>query len=196
MHWQGEIEFLDNVIHSSSDLGDTLFTMDITAITPTLDNNINGVTFDGTHLWIAGANAAAGTPQIYKFDRSGNFLQTISQPVVTGNYFGFSNLVTDGVFLYGDLNNDIYVIDLQSGGLIRVTTLPNLSRVDAFTLDRSALDYWATTWSESIYQFDTNGALLSVFPYSGPAIGGLALEPDATIPRRLWAWRESRHGPR
>jgi hypothetical protein len=51
------------------------------------------------------------------------------------------------------------------------------------------MDYWATTWSESVYQFDTNGALLSVFPYSGPAIGGLALEPDATIPPKLWAWR-------
>jgi hypothetical protein len=188
LHWHSDVEYSDNIVYPTSDLGDTLFALDMTQRTPTIDENLRGVTYDGNHIWIAGANATGGVPLIYQFDKSGNFIQYFTQPPLPANPFGFSELGNDGLQLYGDLNNQIYVFDLNSGLLLNVVTLSALSRIDAFAVDRYSLDFWATSWSSDIYQFDSQGFMLAVFPYAGAPIGGLGLEPFATGPLHLWAW--------
>ncbi len=186
--WYTDIEYQDNVLYSTSDLGDTLFAVDVTARIPNLDNNLRGICYDRDIFWIAGANASAGIPMLYKFDRQWNLINSFPQPTAAGNPFGFSEIASDGVFLYGDLNNDIYVFDVNSGVLITVTDLSLLPRIDAFTIDRHSLDIWVTAWSQPVYRFDFQGTLLSSIPYSGPLITGLGLDRFSGSIPYLWAW--------
>jgi hypothetical protein len=188
LYWYSNVEFSDNILYPITDPGDTLFALDLTQRTPNLDDNLRGVTFDGKNIWISGANALAGIPLIYRFDKTWNLISSFPQPATPGNLFGFSELANDGLFLYGDLSKDIYVFDLYTGGLVNIITLFALSRIDAFSVDHYTQDYWATSWSSNIFQFDVQGSLLSVLPYNGPVIAGLGVEPLDSSPAHIWGW--------
>lgn len=94
-------------------LGDVIFEMDVE--TPTGDNQILGVEFDGTYFYLTGGASGSDPNKVYVIDTLGNLVMALNQPIA-GTYWGWRDLAWDGIYagadridtLYGSLGYDIY----------------------------------------------------------------------------------------
>jgi hypothetical protein len=93
-------------------LGDVIFEMDVE--TPTNDNQILGVEFDGTYFYLTGGASGGYPNKVYVIDTLGNLVMALDQPLM-GTYWGWRDLAWDGIYagadridtLYGSLGDSI-----------------------------------------------------------------------------------------
>lgn len=93
-------------------LGDVIFEMDVE--TPTGDNQILGVEFDGTYFYLTGGASGGYPNKVYVIDTLGNLVMALDQPLM-GTYWGWRDLAWDGIYagadridtLYGSLGDSI-----------------------------------------------------------------------------------------
>ena len=185
LNWTAEIEYLPTSNKNSQDLGDTLFTRDVTALTPHQATLIRGVAFDGTHIWIAGADLTTGA-YIYKFTPDWQLINFNPQPITFP--LGFRDLVYYGGFLYGVTSNSLVEMDTLSGLATGSIVSAPLSDMQAVTVDPQTGYFWAYGLSQNIYVFDSGGVMLNQFPYTGPPIGGMAWDAWSPGGPYVWLW--------
>ncbi|MCK6622156.1 MAG: T9SS type A sorting domain-containing protein [Calditrichaceae bacterium] len=187
LDWSSEIVYSDeNIRPSSCSLGDTLFALDVTALTPAQDNLLRGVEFDGGNFWIAGADPVSGAPKIYRFDEDWNYLESFFQP--GGNLFGFGDVTLfDLAILLGNINSLLYQVDLLNGSVLGMVNLP-ISSLKGLALDPDLGYLWTSLWSGSVYVLNLNGAMVNQFPYSGPPINGMGWDDATPGGPFLWTW--------
>ncbi|MBC8487123.1 MAG: hypothetical protein H8D45_13930 [Bacteroidetes bacterium] len=134
-------------------VGDILMQFDIQ--TPTGDNQLLGCEFDGTYLWFTGGGNS-GTNMLYKFDISGNLLNSYSQG--TSSSWGMRDMAFDGTYLYAGDENGFYQINPATGS---VTTLFSgnlgLGAIRALAYNPNTGHFYAANWDTQIIEFDASG---------------------------------------
>ena len=91
---------------TDTSLGDIIFELD--ASTPTGDNQLLGIEFDGTFFYITGGAGGADPNKVYVIDTSGNVIYTLDQPAGLVNYWGWRDLTWDGVYSGPDRIDTLY----------------------------------------------------------------------------------------
>jgi hypothetical protein len=86
-------------------LGDVIFEMDVQ--TPTGDNQLLGIEFDGTHFYVTGGNGGWEPNKVYVIDTLGNVILVLDQPDIP-DYWGWRDLVWDGVYTGSDGIDTLY----------------------------------------------------------------------------------------
>ncbi len=162
-------------------LGDSIWGFD--AQTPTGDNQILGLEFDGAFFWLTGGNSSNDPNKLYKFDAQGNLVATYDQPsAATG--WGLRDLAWDGQYLYGSYGSTVYQIDPSNGNVVGTFTGPeNPNRALAY--DPATDHFWTANFSSNIYEFDRNGNVISSFTNTY-SIYGMAW--DDVSPDGPWLW--------
>ncbi|MGB7055651.1 MAG: FlgD immunoglobulin-like domain containing protein [bacterium] len=86
-------------------LGDVIFEMDVE--TPTGDNQLLGVEFDGTYFYVTGGAGGADPNKVYVIDTTGNVVLALDQPDIP-DYWGWRDLAWDGVYTGADRIDTLY----------------------------------------------------------------------------------------
>ena len=86
-------------------LGDVIFEMDVE--TPTNDNQLLGVEFDGTYFYVTGGAAGSDPNKVYVIDTIGNVILALDQPDIP-DYWGWRDLAWDGVYTGADRIDTLY----------------------------------------------------------------------------------------
>jgi hypothetical protein len=86
-------------------LGDVIFEMDVE--TPTNDNQLLGVEFDGTYFYVTGGNGGADPNKVYVIDTIGNVAFALDQPDIP-DYWGWRDLAWDRVYTGTDRIDTLY----------------------------------------------------------------------------------------
>jgi hypothetical protein len=86
-------------------LGDVIFEMDVE--TPTGDNQLLGIEFDGARFYVTGGAGGADPNKVYVIDTLGNVLLALDQPDFL-DYWGWRDLAWDGVYADTDRIDTLY----------------------------------------------------------------------------------------
>ena len=86
-------------------LGDVIFEMDVE--TPTGDNQLLGIEFDGTYFYVTGGNGGADPNKVYVIDTTGNVILDLDQPDIP-DYWGWRDLAWDRVYAGADRIDTLY----------------------------------------------------------------------------------------
>ncbi len=91
--------------HRDTSLGDVIFEMDVE--TPTGDNQLLGVEFDGTYFYVTGGAGGADPNKVYVIDTAGNVVLALDQPDIP-DYWGWRDLAWDRVYTGADRIDTLY----------------------------------------------------------------------------------------
>ncbi|MBU1637323.1 carboxypeptidase regulatory-like domain-containing protein [bacterium] len=137
-------------------------------------------------VWYASAtrNTISGQNHIFKFNRDGDYIGTFDQPW-TASDFGFQDLATDGIYVYGSGGPDIVGFDAE--GVVRrtITGATHVSPKSSIAYDPAADHFWIADFSEDIYELDRNGTILHQFQ-APDYIRGLSWFPDDPYGYKLY----------
>ena len=175
-------------------LGDVIFEMDVE--TPTNDNQILGVEFDGTYFYLTGGASGAHPNKVYVVDTLGNLVLALDQPEHIIDYWGWRDLTWDGIYagadridtLYGSVDNSVdkFGIDLMDSTLDYYESFLGpraLNRALAYKEDSA----WFFTGSstDSCYKFSkTNHNIQAIDNYYH--IYGAAYDTDVSEGDNIW----------
>lgn len=103
----GSCQYIPTIISTGRDtaLGEVIFEMD--AETPTGDNQLLGVEFDGTYFYVTGGAGGADPNKVYVIDTLGNMVLAVDQPDLLG-YWGWRDLCWDGAYTGTDRIDTLY----------------------------------------------------------------------------------------
>jgi hypothetical protein len=91
---------------TDTSLGDVIFELDVE--TPTGDNQLLGVEFDGTYFYVTGGAGGSDPNKVYVIDTLGNVIFALDQPAHLTNYWGWRDLAWDGVYVGPDRIDTLY----------------------------------------------------------------------------------------
>jgi hypothetical protein len=179
-------------------LGDVVFELDVE--TPTGNNRLLGVEFDGGNFYVTGGNGA-GTNSIWVVDTNGTVVTQVAQP--TSSAWGMRDLAWDGVYAGPDRIDTLYGSDesgLYKFGIDLTGTYDNYGTVSGPVLPCRALawdnlDEWFFTanWGPPYYKFSkSNPNIQSVATGPGSSYGA-AYDTDPAEGDLVW-WH-SQVGP-
>lgn len=96
-----------SIINTPGDtaLGDVIFELDVS--TPTNDNQLLGVEFDGTYFYVTGGAGGFDPNKVYVIDTLGNVVLVLDQPDIP-DYWGWRDLTWDGVYTGVDRIDTLY----------------------------------------------------------------------------------------
>ena len=139
-----------------------------------------GIVCDGNYFYVSRWSAAS----FYKYDLSGNYLETFS---VTGVSSGLRDLTYDGTYFYGAATTaTIYQMDFNTHTLIGTITAPSGVRGIAYDEDNDA--FWVTSnWSSPLYLVSRTGETLQTLTTAATSMGGLAWDNLSGPEPTLWA---------
>jgi len=144
-------------------VGDILMELDIE--TPTGDYQILGCEFDGTYLWFTGGGNS-GTNMLYKFDISGNLLNSYSQG--TTSDWGMRDMAFDGTYLYAGNEDGFYQINPTTGAVTTMFTGNlGLGTIRALAYNPATSHFYAANWDTQIIEFDASGTQHATFTAPG-----------------------------
>ncbi|MCD4791229.1 MAG: hypothetical protein K8R37_14645, partial [Bacteroidales bacterium] len=147
--------------------GDILMEFDIQS--PTGDDQIMGCGYDGTNLWFTGGGNS-GTNMLYKFDISGNLLNSYSQG--TSSSWGMRDMAFDGTYLYAGDNNGFYRINPSDGNVTTLfTSTLGISVIRALAYNPGSGHFYAANWDTQIVEFDAGGTQHAT--YTAPGLTGM-----------------------
>ncbi|MCD4746523.1 MAG: hypothetical protein K8R58_09500, partial [Bacteroidales bacterium] len=157
--------------------GDILIDFDVQ--TPTGDGGILGCGFDGTYIWITGG----GANKLYKFDISGNLIDTYDQGTSTS--WGMRDMAFDGTNLYAGDENGFYKIEPSNGNVTtQFTGNLGLGCLRAVAYNPTNGHFYCCNWTTDIIEFDATGTQYGTLSSPGLTnVYGLAYD-DRT--NRLW----------
>ena len=165
--------------------GDILIDLDVE--TPTGDNQMLGCEFDGNYIWTTGGGSD-GSNKFYKFDISGNLLNTYNQG--TSSAWGMRDMAFDGTYLYAGDDDGFYMIDPANGN---VTTLFSntlgLGVIRALAYNSSNGHFYACNWNTGIIEFDANGTQYSTL--NSPGLTGMYGLAYDNAYNRLWIFNRT-----
>ena len=177
-------------------LGQIIFEMDVE--TPTGDNSLFGVEFDGSYFYLTGGNNGIDPNKVYVVDTTGILIWTMDQPAHSTGW-GWRDLAWDDVYsgpdridtLYASVsaNVDAFSIDLTTGILIYHISYPGQqspNRALAWMPDSAW--FWTASWMSSVYWFDKFGNAGSA-PNTW-SMWGAAFDTDPEDGG--WVWWQSR----
>lgn len=169
---------------NGDDPGDLLWSMDVEGITG--DIRCLGVEYDGTDIWITGANDMV-TAHLYQIDMGGNLLNTF----VTGKTgWAWRDLCWDGQYLYASDSAQIEQIDPATGQATGMTIQSPISPARALAYDSGTSSFWTCSWSSDIYNIQWNGNYTNYTNTLGSVYGMAMDEGDPANPV-LWIWDQS-----
>lgn len=143
-----------------NDMWEHLFGWNVTEVTG--DHRILGAVFADDQFFISGGNNGLDRSFLYRFNRNGELLQRINQPVESP--WGLHDLAWDGNFLYGGVNETIYVMDIE-GQVIRTIRSP-LIPPRGLTVDPNTGDIWVVNIGQTIRRLDSEGHQLAEYVHS------------------------------
>jgi len=173
------------------DFGDEVFGFD--PETQAGDRGCLGVEFDGRYFWVTGRYPEPGDDvhKLHKFDRDGNYLESFDQGTVS--VWGWRDLAWDGTYLYASDENELAVIDPNTGD--KIDELPFPFGVNpplrGLAYDPQTDHFWAANFRSHIIEFDRSGEVHSNFQ-NDMGIYGLAW--DNASPDGPWLWVFSQDG--
>jgi hypothetical protein len=100
----GDIYFAASTLPDTV-LGDVVFEMDVQ--TPTGDNQLLGVEFDGNYFYVTGGNGGWDPNRVYVIDTFGNIILALDQPALP-DYWGWRDLAWDGAYVGPDGIDTLY----------------------------------------------------------------------------------------
>ncbi len=180
-------------------LGEIIFELDVE--TPTGDNQLLGVEFDGTYFYVTGGGGGTDPNKVYVLDVAGNLIWTMDQPGHSTGW-GWRDLAWDNAYsgpdkidtLWAsvDPNVDGFSIDLTTGTLthhISYSGQQSPNRALAWMDD--SLWFWTANFSSSVYWFDkfgNSGSASNTY-----AMYGAAYDTDPIDGG--WVWWHSQDDP-
>lgn len=176
-------------LKATTALGDTLGAFNAGALTPNLDQALNGVVFAEGHYWISGSNPQFfWQSMLYKFSADGQTLLdywTFPSSVLGG----IKELAYDGQYLYGTSIDTIYQIDMISGQLTGVKIPAPYYYSRGITYDPATDHFWVSGDGNLIYEINRQGNVVNTigFPQDTPAVG-LAWDTWSIGGPYLWVW--------
>ena len=139
--------------------GDIVFNLDIEALTGDTQNL--GCEFDGTYLWVTGANSGTDPNKLYKIDPFTNTLiATYDQPG-SATSWGIRDLCwveTDGL-LYGGADS-FYSFDPATETWTELFA-STMGVIRALAYDGT--HFWTKSFGGSLYEFDVDGNVINTY---------------------------------
>jgi len=159
--------------------GDSVFGFD--AETPSGDNHILGIEFDGTNFYITGGNSGVDPNKVHIFDAAGNYVSSFDQ--FRSVAWGWRDLAFDGETLYG--SDDAMVTKFGTDG----TDYGDFSGPEnpnrALAYDPVSGHFYTANFGASIYEFDKSGVTHGTYPNTYAAYG---MAWDAVSSGGPWLW--------
>lgn len=173
-------------------LGDTLFSFNATAVTPTPDIAILGMEFALGHFWLTGRDPNGGEDhKLYKVSADGSTLVEFwSQN--TSSVWGWRDMAFDGTYLYASDSPTVQQIDPATGQATGVVINGPENPNRGLAYDPATDHFWTANFSGDIYEFDRAGNVINQFS-NALSIYGLAWDDQSEGGPFLWAW--SQDGP-
>ncbi|UCC79073.1 MAG: carboxypeptidase regulatory-like domain-containing protein [Candidatus Zixiibacteriota bacterium] len=168
------------------DFGDELFRFD--AETPSGDERILGVEFDGMYFWFTGANNLIDH-KLHKFDINGNYIESFDQG--TSSTWGWRDLAWDGEYLYASDENEFAIIDPATGQKIGELPIPTviIPPLRALAWDPVTDHFWTANWDSPIIEFDRTGNVINSF-FNSKSIYGMAWDDESEGGPFLWVYSQ------
>ncbi len=168
-------------------LGEPLLQLDLQ--TPTGDDHLVGIEFDGTHYWVTGGNSFVDPNKLYKLSTSGALEATYDQPAACSDWGG-RDMAFDGSYLYyGCEDGLIHKIDPATGGQVGTIATP-LSLPRALAYDPATDHFWTANWDSTLYEINRLGAVVDSCPAVGLTTYGLAWDASSLGGPYLWLWSQ------
>ncbi len=139
------------------------------------DNSIQGAVLIEDRYYVSGRHG--GNPQIYIFDRDGEFVGSFDQPGDDDR--GFKDLAWDGNLIWGIASNITYGFDLEGNLNTSFNSPVRSSSSIAWDIDRELL--WICSISSDLTAVDLEGNVVAELDDHGLRIYGLAYwsgDPD------------------
>jgi hypothetical protein len=169
-----------------TDYHDSVYCFTLDTLT---DTQFLGVEFDGTNFWVTGGNSGGSPNKLYKYDATGNLLNTYDQNSSAG--WGWRDLAFDGTYLWGSDDTIVDQIDPATGLPTGVTMTGPISPCRALAYDPATGNFWTASFSSSIYEFNSGGTVNTYG--NSKAIYGMAWDNVSTD--GPWLWVFSQDGP-
>jgi hypothetical protein len=176
-------------LKATTALGDTLGAFNAGALTPNLDQGLNGVVFAEGHYWISGSNPQFfWQTMLYKFSADGQTLVDY-WTFPSSLWGGIKELAYDGQYLYGSSVDTIYQIEMTTGQLTGVKIPAPYYYSRGLTYDPATDHFWVSGDGNLIYEINRQGDIVNTigFPQDSPAIG-LSWDTWSIGGPYLWVW--------
>jgi hypothetical protein len=178
-------------------IGYVVFEMDVE--TPTGDNQLLGVEFDGTYFYVTGGAGGADPNKVYVIDTAGNVMFTLDQPDST-DYWGWRDLCWDGTYagpdridtLYGSYDTRVHKfgIDFEHNNMNMYGTFQGpyhiINRALAYKAD--SMWFFSGDAHDSCYKFSKTNHNIQTIP-NDYYMYGAAYDTDAF--EGGWVWWHS-----
>ena len=187
MEWSARIEgLIPGGGNPSNNPGDTLMSFSITSLIPTEPEILRSLEFANNKFWVGGRDYNFDYAQLFSISSDGqNLLSTSLQPSLYA--FGWSAMVSDGQFLYG---NDEYVIREYDMDSLQATGnfIPRLGfGGSSMAYDPDKDHFWIAGRSGAVKVIDREGEEVNFFAtdYYINAMAWDAYTPGGPY---LWIW--------
>ena len=153
----------------TDDIGDIIFDIDVETIIS--DNQLLGVEYDGTHMWVTGGGNAADPNYLYKIDPvAGTLIATYEQPASSTGW-GIRDLawVESEGLIYGGNESNFYSFNPATEVWTTVFTGSIGSCTRALAYDGN--HFWTKSFSDPLYEFDVNGTIINTYPNDNSTYG-------------------------
>jgi len=176
-------------------LGDVIFEVDVQ--TPTGDNQILGVEFDGRYFYVSGGAYGAYPNKVYVIDTLGNLILALDQPEHMYDYWGWRDLTWDGTYagvdridtLYGSMSDSIdkFGINLMDGTLDYYGSFSGpLSLNRALAYKEDSAWFFTANSIDSCYKFSKNSRIYIQAVANNYHMYGAAYDTDDSQGDYVW----------
>ncbi|MDP8238030.1 MAG: C25 family cysteine peptidase [Candidatus Hatepunaea meridiana] len=150
--------------------------LDFNVTDSTDDDRVHGVGFLDDHIWVTGSNGRINPNRFYHFNRNGQYAGRIDQP--TASSYGFRGTAIVGDLIYGGEGN--WIIGVNAEGEPQDSIPGPMLIQRALAYDLVTETFWVANATDSIFQIDRDGQILSRFDneLNIQGLGFLADDPD------------------
>lgn len=175
-------------VSQAQTIGDTLFSFNAGALTPTPDRNLRGIVFAEDHFWITGFDSDDNyIHKLYKISADGETLVDYYQ--YPFGFAAWNGLAYDGNYLYVADVDTIRQLSTLDGQPTGVKIPGPVYYQSGLTYDPESDHFWVCGDGQLIYEIDRQGAVVKTinFLIDQPA-AGLAWDTWTAGGPYLWVW--------
>ncbi len=169
-------------------IGDTLFSFNAGALTPTPDRGLAGIVFAEDHFWITGFDPDDNyRHKLYKVSSDGNTLVDYFE--YPFGFAGWKGLAYDGSFLYVADVDTIRQLSLADGQETGVKIPGPIYYQSGLTYDPESDHFWVSGDGQLIYEIDRDGTIVNTISFLiDQGATGLAWDTWTAGGPYLWVW--------
>lgn len=172
----------------STSLGDTIFSFNAGALTPTPDRGLNGIVYADGYFYVTGFDPDGQYHhKLYKFNSDGS--QLVEYWDYGLEFAGWKGLAWDGEYLYVADIDTIRQIDPATGQKTGIQFPGPEYYLSGLTYDPASGHFWVSGDGNLIYEVNKQGTIVQSFPFITdlPATG-LAWDTITAGGPYLWVW--------